>query len=200
LGFYDRFLLSRAIDRAMRLERLEPYRRRTVARARGRVLEVGAGSGLNTRFYPDAVTRILALEPHPGLRRRMFPDSRVAPVGGTAEALPLRPASIDTIVSTWTLCSIAGLEAALEEMRRVLRPDGELLFVEHGLAPDPGLARWQRRLSPLWRQLAGGCHLDREAPRWLEATGFELTELRAAYMPGPRLLTYMYEGVARRRS
>lgn len=184
----------------MRLERLEPYRRRTVARARGRVLEVGAGSGLNTRFYPDAVTRILALEPHPGLRRRMSPDSRVAPVGGTAEALPLRPASIDTIVSTWTLCSIAGLEAALEEMRRVLRPDGELLFVEHGLAPDPGLARWQRRLSPVWRQLAGGCHLDREAPRWLEATGFELTELRAAYMPGPRLLTYMYEGVARRRS
>jgi ubiquinone/menaquinone biosynthesis C-methylase UbiE len=200
LGFYDRFLLPRAIDRAMRLERLEPYRRRTVARARGRVLEVGAGSGLNTRFYPDAVTRILALEPHPGLRRRMSPDSRVAPVGGTAEALPLRPASIDTIVSTWTLCSIAGLEAALEEMRRVLRPDGELLFVEHGLAPDPGLARWQRRLSPVWRQLAGGCHLDREAPRWLEATGFELTELRAAYMPGPRLLTYMYEGVARRRS
>jgi ubiquinone/menaquinone biosynthesis C-methylase UbiE len=199
LGAYHQLLLPRLIDRVMRLRRLEPYRRRAVARARGRVLEIGAGSGLNTPFYPAAVTRILALEPHPGLLRRISADPRVQPVGGAAEALPLASGSVDTIVSTWTLCSVASLPAALAEMRRVLGAEGQLLFAEHGLAPEPDIARWQRRLTPAWGRVAGGCHLDRAIPGLLEAAGFVIADLRAGYMPGPRLFTYIYEGLARPR-
>lgn len=197
---YDRYLLPPLLDRAMRLRRLEPYRRRAVTQACGTVLEIGAGSGLNTPFYPPTVTHILALEPHPGLRSATARDARLQQLGGSAEAIPLRDACIDTAVSTWTLCSIANLDAALAEIRRVLRPEGWLLFVEHGLAPDPAVARWQRRLTPAWGHLAGGCHLDRAMPQLLEAAGFEVKDLRAAYMPGPRLLTYMYEGAARPRA
>lgn len=115
---------------------------------------------------------------------------------GFATAIPLGDDSVDTLVMTWTLCSIPGPLAALSEMRRVLKPGGALLFVEHGLSPEPGVARWQHRLTPVWRHIAGGCHLNRKIDDLLREGGFEIAELKAGYADGPRPMTYMYEGRA----
>lgn len=181
----------------MRDHRLAPYRQRTLAGAEGRVLEIGAGSGVNLPFYPAHTTDVLGLEPHPKLLAvAALQGLRV--VQGSAEAIPLEDASVDTVVTTWTLCSIPDAATALREMRRVLRPTGKLLFVEHGLAPDSRVQRWQQRMTPLWKKLAGGCHLDRDIPQLIRAAGFEIHKLDAAHMPGPRPMTFMCEGWARR--
>ena len=116
---------------------------------------------------------------------------------GAAEALPLERHSIDTVVTTWTLCTIADVAAALDEMRRVLRPSGRLLFVEHGLSPDANVRRWQDRLTPVWKRLGGGCHLNRPIRDLIEGAGFRIEQLQTGYMQGPRPMTYMYEGSAR---
>ncbi|MEO5924432.1 MAG: class I SAM-dependent methyltransferase [Bryobacteraceae bacterium] len=196
MGFYDRHILPRVIDVAMRQQRLEPYRRRVLAGAEGRVLEIGVGSGPNLPFYPKQATEILGLEPHTKLQA-MAARAGVQVVPGSAEAIPLDRASVDTVVTTWTLCSISGIEAALVEMRRVLRPGGKLLFVEHGLAPDAGVQKWQHRLTPMWKGIAGGCHLDRDIPALIRAAGFEIVQMDTGHMPGPRPMTFMYEGWAR---
>ncbi len=195
MRFYDRHVLPHVIDLAMRNGRLAPYRERVVAGAEGRVLEIGVGSGPNLPFYPR-VSEIIGLEPHPKLQSMASRAGfRVLP--GSAEAIPLDRASFDTVVTTWTLCSIPGIETALAEMRRVLRPSGKLLFVEHGLAPDAGVQWWQHRLTPMWKRVAGGCHLDRDIPALIRNAGFDIEKLDAAHMPGPRPMTFMYEGWAR---
>ena len=147
------------------------------------------------------MTGIVGLDPSARLlsmaRRRA--DRVNAPVElmqGSATAIPLGDASVDTLVMTWTLCSIPDPLAALDEMRRVLKPGGALLFVEHGLSPEPGVARWQQWLTPAWRRLAGGCHLDRKVDDLLREAGFAIAELKAAYADGPRPMTYTYEGRA----
>jgi ubiquinone/menaquinone biosynthesis C-methylase UbiE len=122
----------------------------------------------------------------------------VSMLQGTAEAIPLETASVDTVVTTWTLCSIPDVTAALAEMRRVLKPGGALLVVEHGRAPDAAVARWQDRLTPLWKPIAGGCHLNRKIDALIHDAGFAVTDLRAGYMRGPRPFTFMYEGRAKR--
>lgn len=202
MGLYERWLLPRLIDLAMRNKEVTRYRGKLVPAAGGDVLEIGAGSGLNLRFYGPQVRRFHALEPSAGLLRmasRKLP--RVAfPVEmleGSAEQIPLADRSIDTVVTTWTLCSIADVEKALRELRRVLRPGGSLLFVEHGRAPDAGVARWQDRLEPVWKPLAGGCHLTRRIDRLIGAAGFEIVELENEYLKGPRPMTYTYCGRAR---
>jgi len=201
--FYQHRILPRLIAWAMRTEQLTPYRKRLVTRARGRVLEVGIGSGLNLPLYGPQVERVVGLEPSAALLNRAVPlASRAAcPVHllrATAEAMPLAPASMDTVVMTWTLCSLGDASAGLREIRRVLRPDGRLLFVEHGLAPEPGIAAWQHRLDPLWWRVS--CHLDNPVERLLAEAGFRFDELRSGYLgTGPRLVTYMTEGVARPR-
>jgi ubiquinone/menaquinone biosynthesis C-methylase UbiE len=196
VGLYDRYVLPRLIGRAMRAERLRPYRERVVGQARGRVLEIGAGAGANRAFYSKDVQDLLALEPHPQLRA-LAEQAGMRVIGNSAERIPLDDASVDTVVTTWTLCSIADASAALVEMRRVLRPDGRLLFAEHGLAPEVDVQRWQHRLTPLWKHIAGGCHLNRPIPALVRGAGFEVTELRAGYMEGPRPMAFLYEGEAR---
>ena len=125
--------------------------------------------------------------------------STVELIDGSAEALPLEDHSVDTVVSTWTLCSIPDVQRALQEMRRVLRTGGTLLFVEHGEAPESNVARWQHRLDPLWTRLAGGCHLDRPIDTLIAEAGFAMDRLDTAYMEGPKLLTFLYEGSAHPR-
>lgn len=206
MGLYERTLLPRLTDLACGVEGIESQRARVVPEARGRVLEVGFGSGRNLPWYrPERVERLIGLEPNEGmwrlaerrLRDAPFPVERLVLEG---EAIPLEDASVDTVLVTYTLCSVADAPRALAGMRRVLRPGGRLLFAEHGLSPEPGVARWQRRLTPLWRRVAGGCHLDRETPALLESAGFAVEELETGYLPkGPRIATYQYAGTARPR-
>lgn len=204
MGFYSERVLPHLIRSAMRGERFAPYRQRNVARASGRVLEVGIGSGENLPLYTAAVTEVIGVEPSPRLAamaresaaRASYP---VTVAEASAEQMPLDAGSIDTIVMTWTLCSIPDPGRALAEMRRVLKPEGRLLFVEHGLAPDRGVRFLQRRLTPLWKRLAGGCHLDRDTAALIANAGFEIDRLETGYMPGARLLSYIYEGCAHRR-
>jgi ubiquinone/menaquinone biosynthesis C-methylase UbiE len=195
-GLYNRYVLPRLITAAMGNRRLTPYRERLLAEAEGRVLEIGAGSGVNLPFYGARATEVLGLEPHPKLRS-MASSRGFRLVQGSAEAIPLERASVDTVVTTWTLCSIPDIEVALREMRRVLRPGGRLLFVEHGLAPDAGVRRWQHRLTPVWKRIGGGCHLDREIHQLIREAGFTMERIETGYMAGPRPVTFMYEGCAR---
>jgi SAM-dependent methyltransferase len=202
MGFYSEFILPRLCDLAMRNKLLLPIRRRVIGAAEGRVLEIGVGSGLNLPFYRPEVTELLALEPAPKLVAMARAASRDAnmPVRfleASAEAIPLDDHCVDSIVTTWTLCSIPQAETALAEMRRVLRPGGRLLFVEHGLSPDESVQRWQDLITPAWRCMAGGCHLNRPIKTMIEGAGFRIDRVETGYIPGPRPMTFMYEGSAR---
>ena len=201
-NFYERWILPPLLDLVMRQKQLERFRSEAVVAARGRVLEIGVGSGLNFPFYGKLIELVIGLDPSPRLlamARRRATDAgiRAEFIQGSATAIPIADSAIDTIVMTWSLCSIPDPSLALREMRRVLRPDGSLLFIEHGLCPDVGIARWQRRLTPVWRHVSGGCHLDRRMDDLIRSAGFELTDLRNEYAEGPRVFTYMYEGRAR---
>ena len=202
MSLYDRFVLPRLIALAMRAPQLAAFRQRIGAAAEGRVLELGIGSGLNLPFYGPAVRAVTGVDPSPVLLR--LAAQRAAGLGvtlavraGPAETLPFDTGSFDTVVTTWTLCSIGDPHAALREARRVLRPGGRLLFVEHGLAPDPQVARWQHRLTPAWRHIAGGCHLDRRIDALVCGAAFRIETMDTAYAGGPRVATYFYAGAAR---
>jgi ubiquinone/menaquinone biosynthesis C-methylase UbiE len=204
MGFYSDIILPRLCDLAMRNKQLVPFRERVIGEAEGRVLEIGVGSGINLQFYRPPVREVLALEPAPRLVTMARSACRVMgmPVSfleASAEAIPLDQHSVDTIVTTWTLCSIPQAATALIEMRRVLRPGGKLLFVEHGLAPDDAVRRWQDRLTPAWRYISGGCHLNRPIRSLIEGAGFRIDRIETGYIPGPKLMTFTYEGSARPR-
>jgi ubiquinone/menaquinone biosynthesis C-methylase UbiE len=199
---YDRWILPSVIELGMRQQQLEKYRRELGGDAEGRVLEIGVGSGLNFSFYGPQVERVIGLDPSTRLlalaRRRADAAGIDAMfVQASATAIPLPARTVDAVVMTWTLCSIADRPAALIEMRRVLKPAGKLLFAEHGLSPDPVIERWQHRLTPIWRHVAGGCHLDRKIDDLIRAAGFDMTRLRTEYARGPRSMAYMYVGCAR---
>ena len=201
MSFYDEWILPPLLNMAMGQRQLRRYRRALVPQARGRVLEIGVGSGLNLPFYGAAVDAVVGIDPSPRLlaMARRVADSvavKAELVLGSATALPLPTASVDTVVMTWTLCSIPEPEQALREMRRVLAPGGALLFVEHGLSSEAGVARWQRRLTPTWRRLSGGCHLDRPIDALIRGAGFDIPALATGYADGPRPMTFMYEGRA----
>jgi SAM-dependent methyltransferase len=166
MSFYENKILPHLLNLAMQQKDLAAYRQRVVPAAHGRVLEIGIGSGLNLPFYTAAVDQVIGLDPSLPLlemARRHARDGGVpvALLQASAEAIPLDDASVDTVLTTWTLCSIPDVRAALAEMRRVLKPGGSFLFVEHGRAPEQGVARWQNRLTPVWRPISGGCHLNR---------------------------------------
>lgn len=215
MGIYQRHILPRLIDLAMRGRVVEDERRRLLPAARGRVLEFGVGSGLNLPFYGGEVTSIVGVDPSPELlamaakraSARGTSARRAPPTGAAvelieagAEALPIEDASIDTVVTTFTLCSIPEVEQALGEARRVLKPGGRLLFVEHGLAHhSPGVARWQHRLTPAWRCIAGGCHLDRPIADLIRESGFDFDRIDTGFIPGPKPMTFLYRGSARPR-
>jgi ubiquinone/menaquinone biosynthesis C-methylase UbiE len=200
MGFYNSYVMPHLIALAMGNRELLPYRERAVSKAEGRVLEIGIGSGQNSRFYTDRVTEVIGIDSHPKLLAMAARQEFRFPVRlilATADALPLEGGSIDTILMTWTLCSIPKVQAAVGEMHRVLKPSGHLLFVEHGLAPDDRVRSWQRRLTPAWKRLAGGCHLDREAPSLIESAGFAIVSMEKGYMRGPKPLAFIYAGYAR---
>jgi ubiquinone/menaquinone biosynthesis C-methylase UbiE len=202
MGFYRKFILPRLTDLAMRNGELKPFRERVIGSAEGRVLEIGAGSGLNLKFYRGATREVLALEPDPKLMAMAQRKSRDAscPVNflaGSAEAIPLGDRSVDTVVTTWTLCTIPDAVHALQEMRRVLKPGGRLMFVEHGLSPEDGIQKWQDRLTPAWKAIGGGCHLNRPISSLIERAGFHIEALDAGYIRGPKPMCFMYEGRAR---
>lgn len=201
MGFYQDQIVPLLINWSMRQKDLATYRNRIVSAAEGRVLEIGIGSGLNLPFYSSNARQVIGLDPSPKLlamaRRASRSDSRsVEFIEGSAESIPLENASADTIVTTWTLCSIPDALRALRDMRRVLRPGGRLLFVEHGLAPDANVIWWQDRLTPVWKRLGGGCHLNRAIGTLIEAAGFKFDRLQTGYMRGPKPMTFMYEGSA----
>ncbi len=204
MGLYARYILPRLIDLAMRNKDAARLRSAWIPQARGEVLEVGVGSGLNLPFYSPEVKRVRGVDPSGELQRmarKRMPDGpiQVEFVSQSAEEpLPLPEESIDTVVVTWTLCSIPNVSRALKEMKRVLRMEGRLIFIEHGRAPDPGVVVWQDRLTPVWRRIGGGCHLNRKMDELLAAAGFQILEMRSGYLPGPRPMTYTYEGLARR--
>jgi ubiquinone/menaquinone biosynthesis C-methylase UbiE len=202
MGVYQHYVVPRLTHLAMGQQYLLPFRQRIVGAAEGRVLEIGIGSGLNLPLYGATVSSVIGLEPSPELLRMARPRASAAAVpvmllDASAETIPLDSGSVDTVVTTWTLCTIPSAPRALAEMRRVLKAGGSLLFVEHGRAPEPGVARWQDRLDPLWSRLAGGCHLNRKMDDLLIASGFRIDALANSRLPGPRTHTFLYEGRAR---
>jgi ubiquinone/menaquinone biosynthesis C-methylase UbiE len=189
VGFYADRVLPRLIDATLRGDGIDKLRRRACAGLRGDVVEIGFGSGRNVPFYPAGVDSVTAVEPSD--RSWEMAAERVAassvPVrraGLDGQSLPFDDASFDSALSTWTLCTIPDHHAALAEIRRVLRPGGELRFVEHGLAPDENVRRWQRRLEPIQKRVAGGCHLTRPVVGMLTEAGFTITEVDEFYAPG----------------
>ena len=202
MSFYRRHIVPCLTHLAMRQKPLMPFRQRIIGAAEGRVLEIGIGSGLNLPLYGVGASSIIGLEPSRELlrmarTRRTQASAPVTFLEASAEAIPLEAHSVDTVITTWTLCTIPNAEHALMEMRRVLKPNGTLLFVEHGRAPEPSIARWQDRLDPMWSRLAGGCHLNRKIDDLILNSGFRIETLGHTRLPGPRTHSYLYEGRAR---
>lgn len=203
MGIYRHHVLPWLIDRGMRNAAMARYRKPIPAQATGRVLELGVGAGLNLPHYGPGVTRLFALEPAGSLLDKAAALAWALPfpvtlLGSGAEAIPLETGSMDTVVTTWTLCSIDDLEAGLAEVRRVLRPGGRLLFLEHGRSPDPGVARRQDRLDPVIHMVAG-CHPNRSIDTAIEQAGFRFTSIERQYLKGPRFIAYHFTGVAQPR-
>lgn len=200
MGFYEEQVLPRIIDVALG-KPMDPVRAQVAAPLAGEVLEIGFGSGRNLPHLPSAVTRFLAVEPAAvgrslAARRIAEAPVPVEVVGLDGQALALDDASVDHVLVTWTLCTIPDVEKALGEMHRVLRPGGQLHFVEHGRSPDPKVARRQDRLTPLWGRLFGGCHLNRPIEELVTSAGFVTAELENYRMPGPQTIGFSYRGVA----
>lgn len=201
MSFYGDHVLPRLIDLLLRGQDTHEPRARVASHLTGEVLEIGFGSGLNVPFYPAGLTRVRALDPATAGRKLAAGRVAASPVpveyiGLDAQRIPLPDASVDGVLTTWTLCTIPDVAGALAEVRRVLRPGGTLAFIEHGRSPDAGVARTQDRLEPLHRLMLGGCHLTRPIDQLISASGLELTELETSYRPGPKSTSYTYEGRA----
>jgi ubiquinone/menaquinone biosynthesis C-methylase UbiE len=202
VGFYQEQLLPWFQDKVMGRKANRAVRARVCADLRGAVVEVGFGTGLNAPFYPDAVTKLVAIEPSNLCMRIAQPRIAATTVpidfgGLTGERLDLPTREFDAVLSTWTLCTIPDLNAALAEIRRILTPDGSFHFVEHGHAPDDNVIRWQQRLEPINKRVAGGCHLTRPIAHDIERAGFTIEQLDTYYFPGePKPMGYTYEGRA----
>jgi len=202
VGFYDRRILPHLINTAMKSKEATRLRAAWIPEARGRVLEIGIGSGLNLPFYSSNVECVYGVEPSTELQNMAEAsakrsNTKVEFLSQSAEdAIALADGSVDTVVMTWTLCSICDPLRALAQMKRLLKPDGRMLFIEHGKSPDARVARWQDRLTPAWKKIGGGCHLNRKIDDLLRGAGFMIQELKTSYLPGPRPMTYTYQGFA----
>ena len=202
MGLYSRFVLPRVVHLVCQSGPTMRQRVKVVPLARGRVLEVGIGSGLNLPMYDaDTVTKVWGLDPSEEMVELALPAAEGAPfdveflVAGSEE-IPLASASCDTVVVTYALCTIPDAVGALREMARVLAPGGRLLFCEHGVAPDASVRRWQNWMTPAWRRLGGGCHLNRDIPDLIQRGGFKLATMETMYLPGWRPASYNYWGAA----
>jgi ubiquinone/menaquinone biosynthesis C-methylase UbiE len=202
MGIYENHILPHVINCACGLKAVQKQRQKVVPQAKGRVLEVGMGSGLNLPFYnPENVEFVWGLEPSEGMRKKAQANLDKAKVDVKwldlpGEQIPLDDDSVDTVLLTYTLCTIPDWQKALEQMRRVLKPAGELIFCEHGQAPDASIQKWQARINPWWGKIAGGCHLNRPIPALLDAGGFKIDRMDSMYIPGPRIAAFNYWGVA----
>jgi ubiquinone/menaquinone biosynthesis C-methylase UbiE len=201
MGYYEERVLPRLVDLALSGHAFAELRARVASRLEGQVLEVGFGSGRNVPYYGPAVTRVRAVDPAIAARKLAAKRIAASPVpveyiGLDGEQLPLEDASVDHVLTTWTLCTIPDVAQALEEIRRVLRPGGALHFLEHGRSPDPKVARWQDRLTPFQRRVAGGCHLNRPIDELIRSGGLELSRLDTFSLRGPSVFGYMFEGSA----
>lgn len=201
-NWYDRHVLPYVLDIACGMKAVRQQREKVVPLARGRVLEIGIGTGLNLAHYDRTkVQRIVGLDPalemHRLARKRMKKAGLTVELSGlSAEKIPFDSGAFDTVLVTYTLCSIPDPVAALKEMRRMLAPDARLVFCEHGLALDASVRRWQDRLTPLWSKLGGGCHLNRDIPGLLKEAGLRSDDIQTTYLQGPRPLTFNYWGTA----
>jgi len=202
VGFYAKYILPRLIDLAMRNKDTTCLRAESVPQARGDVLEIGIGSGLNLPFYSSDVKGVYGVDPSLELQRMAKKRVPAVPFEvefvhqSAEEPFPIGDSSIDTVVMTWTLCSIPNPAPALQQMKRVLKASGRLIFVEHGHAADPRVVVWQDRITPVWKRIGGGCHLNRKIDELIRAAGFQISELKTFYLPGPRPMTYTYQGLA----
>lgn len=203
MGFYDRHILPRLLDTAMSAKPITYQRRKVVPRAEGRVLEIGFGAGHNLPFYdPGKVTHIWALEPAAEMRARAGERAAASTIalefiGLPSEKIPLDADCADTVLITYTLCSIPDVMAALAEMRRVMKASGRMIFCEHGEAPDDSVKRWQRRITPVWKAIGGGCHVGRPIPKLIQDAGFKVEDMATMYLPGtPRFAGFNYWGSA----
>jgi SAM-dependent methyltransferase len=205
MGLYHRFILPKLMHRVCAHHDITGQRKKIIPQARGRVLEIGIGSGLNLPFYdPQSVMGVWGIDPSRTLMD-MIPESAARPkfpvhlMAGSGEQIPLDTHSADTIVVTFTLCSIPDIGQALAEMRRVLKPSGRLLFCEHGRAPDIAITRWQDRLTPIWKPVSGGCHLNRPIAALIRDSGFTIQELDVGYVSPIRITGFHYLGTAKTR-
>ncbi len=204
MNLYERFLLPAFVTSACSCSPIDKQRQKIVPAAEGVVLELGFGAGLNLPHYDAAkVRKLYALEPSPGMIKRARDRVRSAPfdveiLTETAENMPLGPQCVDTVLVTYSLCTIPGAVSALESARRALKPNGRLLFCEHGLSPDQGVERWQKRIEPIWKVIGGGCHLSRDIPALIAAAGFRIEQLDTMYLPkSPKWAGYNFWGSAR---
>lgn len=202
MGLYSKYLLPKIVHYTCSLKPHMYQRRKVVPLAGGKVLEIGIGSGLNLPFYdPEKVTKVWGLDPSPEMREmaRKAADKisfEVDFIELPGEEIPLETGSIDSIVMTYTLCTIPDPLKALQQMLRVLKSDGQLLFCEHGAAPDSNVRYWQDTITPVWKHLGGGCHLNRKIPDLIRQSGFHISNLETMYLPGWRPATYNYWGTA----
>ncbi len=201
MGFYEKYLLPKILNAVMKAPELTNLRAQLVPQAEGNVLEVGIGSGLNLPYYSSDV-KVTGIDPSTELQvyaREVAERSGVEVdfLSRSGEDIPCEDNYFDSAVITWTLCTIANPARALEEIRRVLKPSGKMIFAEHGLSPDAGVARWQSRINPVWKVIAGGCNLNRKIDELIGQAGFRFDSLAEGYIPGPKFATYNYRGVAR---
>lgn len=202
MGFYSRTILPTVLDLACGTKPIRKQREKVVPHAKGTVVEIGIGSGLNLPFYEASqVERVIGIDPDDAVWAKASDrvpacDFPVERMGLSGESLPLENQCADTVLVTYALCTIPDPVAALREMGRVLKPGGEILFTEHGKAPDPNVARWQRRIDPVWKRIAGGCHSGRDIPALFDQAGLRLARLDEMYVPGPKVLSYNYWGAA----
>ena len=200
MGIFEDYIRPKIVNRVMSNPELIKLRQQWIPKATGNVLEVGIGTGVNLPFYSKDVS-VVGVDPASGLQNvaaEVASDIglKVELVNQSAESLPFENSVFDTAVVTWTLCSIPQPESALDEIRRVLRPNGKLLFLEHGRSNELGVAKWQDRINPLWRRVAGGCNINRQPTTSITECGFEIEALDEGYIPGPRIAAYSYCGFA----
>jgi len=202
MGLYERYILPPLLNYAMQQKPITYQRKKVVPLAEGRVLEIGIGSGLNLAHYePGKVEKVWGLDPSAELRVMAEKNAAEVPfevefIGLEAEEIPLDDKSMDTVLVTYTLCTIPEVVRALKGMRRVLKPGGKLVFSEHGRAPDESVRKWQNRLNPIWNKIGGGCHLNRAIPDLISQGGFKVDKVDTMYLPGPRPMTFNYWGTA----